>query len=122
MKGQMFMLIAVIVIVSLLMLRNSMTSFQASSDDRLQRNFADLRREMVNVVDLSLKNQDNMEANLNDFVSFSIEAMRGMGYNESVQFSVASAEGNVSVSFDITLSYGSSYMQDSFIVNRRLFT
>ena len=121
MKGQTFLLMSVVVMISLLLLRNSMTPFIASSDDSLQRRFFDLRNEMINVVDLSIANHESIGSNLDDFVWFSESFMKSIGYNETSEYTVAANGSDVSVAFNLTLSSGDSYMHDSFIVNRRVF-
>jgi hypothetical protein len=122
MKGQIFMLTSVLVLVALLMLRNSMTPFYASSNDQLQSGFADLKKEIAKTVDISLRNQENVEANLDSFIAFSKDVMIRRGYNESVQYALTEQGGNMRVIVNVTLSSRDSYMQDSFIINRRVFS
>jgi|WetSurMetagenome_2_1015567.scaffolds.fasta_scaffold1041357_2 hypothetical protein len=122
MKGQIFILTSVLILVVLLMLRNSMTPFYASSEDQIQSSFVNLKDELANTVDVSLKNREDVQSNLEIFIAFSKDVMSRRGYNESVQYGFSMQGNDVHVLINVTLESRGSYMQDSFIINRKVFS
>ena len=118
MKGQVFVITAVFVLIFILSLRINTQTSEATDDSAFLSDFENLRGELVRTVDFSLVNQQSVQSNLDDFIYFSSEFNKRKGYEQSVVYTVNSDASKVTVSMNVTLSSKSSYLMQSIIVNR----
>ena len=122
MKGQVFILMAVMVLIALILLRNVIQPPEIKSDNYLYENFINLKTELIRTVDLSLLNRDDVSANLNNFTSFSKGVFNKRGYAEDVKFNTLFYGNTTEVHMNITLAQGNSFIEDQFIINRTVYS
>ncbi|OGI11727.1 hypothetical protein A3K64_00340 [Candidatus Micrarchaeota archaeon RBG_16_36_9] len=122
MKGQVFILIAVMVLIALILLKNVIQPPVIKSENHLIENFMNLKNELIRTVDISLLNNEDVSANLNTFVSFSKEILGNRSYDENIVFNVISYYNTTEVHVNITLVQGNSFMEDNFIINRTVYS
>lgn len=83
MKGQMFLIIAIIVIVTIILLKNSLNitkileakKFLESGVDRLE--FENIENELIKTIQISYNQSANMTNNVNDFLKFTRNVLQG---------------------------------------------
>jgi hypothetical protein len=122
MKGQIFVMIAVLVLIALLLLRNSIRPSAIKPEDFLYENFVNLKNELTKTVDVSILNKDNVTANLNSFIAFSKDVLGRKGYNEDVKFDVSTHGNTTEVHMNVTLKLENSFIEDNFIINRTVYS
>ena len=120
MKGQVFILISVFVLLFLFSLRISTQAIDVSTRDMFSEDFTNLRDELVRTVDVSLINQESLQTNLDDFIAFSNEFYRRKGYTEDVQYSISSLGDVTTVYLNVSLNSSSSYLMQGLIINRTM--
>jgi hypothetical protein len=125
MKGQIFILMAVMVLIALILLRNVIQPPAIKSDNYLYENFINLKNELIRTVDLSLLSKEDVgqiAANLGTFISFSKEILGNRSYAEDVKFNILSYDNTTEVHMNITLTQGNSFIEDEFIINRTVYS
>ena len=122
MKGQIFILIAVMVLLALILLRNAVELPEIKSDDYLYEGFTNLKSELIKTVDVSLLNNQDISANLNSFITFSKQVLGNRSYAEDVKFSITSYGNTTEIHMNITLSQSNSFIEDKFIINRTVYS
>jgi hypothetical protein len=122
MKGQIFILASVMILIALLLLQNAIRPVDARSKSYLIENFANIKGEMIRTVDISLLNGEGIPANLDSFIAFSKGVMGSRGYEEDATYSLSTFGNTTTVYMNLTLSLGSSYIEDNFIINRTVYS
>jgi hypothetical protein len=122
MKGQIFVMMAVLVLIALLLLKNSIRPSAIKPEDFLYENFVNLKSELIKTVDISILNNEVVRTNLNNFVGFSTEVLGRKGYNEDVKFDVFTYDNTTEVHMNVTLKLGNSFIEDKFIINRTVYS
>jgi hypothetical protein len=122
MKGQIFILASVMILIALLLLQNAIRPVVASPKSDLFQIFSNIRAETIRTVDMSLLNGGDVSANLNNFIEFSQEIMKKRGYTQIAIYSVSNMGGTTIVNMNLTLSAGNSFIQDEFIINRTVYS
>jgi hypothetical protein len=120
MKGQVFILISIFVLLFLFSLRISTEAVEVRPEDMFYEDFSNLKGEFVRTIDVSLINQENLQDNLDDFIAFSKEFYSRKGYNEEVSYSVSASGDTTTVYLNISLNSSSSYLMQGLIINRTL--
>ena len=120
MKGQVFMIVSVFILLFLFLLRINTQTIEVKPDDLFYEDFSNLKNELLRIIDISLLNQENLQNNLNDFITFSTNMYRNKGYTEDVEFSVSTAGDVTTIYLNITLSSSKSYLKENLIINRTL--
>lgn len=120
-KGQIFIMIAVIVLLALILLRNAIRPIDIKPDNFLYENFINLKNELIKTVDISLLNADDVSKNLTDFITFSKSVLNGKGYNEDVRFNIVTYQNTTEVHMNISLALENSFIEDRFIINRTVY-
>ena len=120
MKGQVFILISVFVLLFLFSLRISTQAIDVSTGDIFSEDFYNLKDELVRTVDISLINQESLQTNLDDFIAFSKEFYSRKGYKEDVQYSISSVGDMTTVYLNVSLNSSSSYLMQGLIINRTM--
>ena len=122
MKGQIFIMTAVLVLVALILLKNSIQTIEIKPKDFLYENFINLKNELVKTVDITILNQEDITTNLNDFIDFSKEVLEQRGYDENVEFEL-SVNGDVTTIYmNVSLGLENSFIEDRFIINRTVYS
>ncbi|MFH0928737.1 MAG: hypothetical protein V1818_00065 [Candidatus Aenigmatarchaeota archaeon] len=120
MKGQVFVLISIFVLIFLFSLRMGTETPALMEDDLFLEDFGNLKAETVRTIDMSLLSQQSIQSNLDSFISFSKDFYTRKGYQEDVQYSVSSSGNTTSVYLNITLQNGNSYLNENLIISRSL--
>ena len=121
-KGQVFIILTVFILLGLIFLRVSTKTILEKPQDFLSENFLNLKSELVQTVDISLMKNEDIDTNLNEFIAFSTDALKQRGYSESVSFSLSTIGSTTTVNFEVSLSFGKEYLNDSFKVERTVYT
>ena len=120
MKGQVFMIVSVFVLLFLLLLRINTQTIDLNQKDLFQEDFSNLKSELTRTIDISLLNQESLQGNLNDFIAFSKEFYNNKGYTEDLNYSITTAGDVTTVYLNISFSSGKSYLRQDLIINRTL--
>ncbi|MEM3609612.1 MAG: hypothetical protein QXK49_03030 [Candidatus Aenigmatarchaeota archaeon] len=121
MKGQIFIIISVLILIALYMTSTSIKTTNVKHDETFYQSFTNLKNELIKTIDLSLINQENLEENLNDFIDFSKEVFKKRGYIEKVEYSISYGQPIV-IYLNVSLSSANSYLLDSLIINRTVYS
>ena len=121
MKGQVFIILAAFLLIGLILLRVSTTTIFEKSQDFLSENFLNLKNELIHAVDISLLEKEDVQTNLNEFVSFSNEAFKQRGFSEDVSFSVDKQGNRYTIDFQVNLSLGNEYLNENFRIERTVY-
>lgn len=121
MKGQVYIIIAVLSVLLLFLLRISTIPLVEKSEVPLTENFINLKNELVKTVDVSILNQQDVQNNLDNFISFSKQILKQKNYNENVNYTISRIDNTTTVIMDVNLSYGESYLYDRISVNRTVY-
>lgn len=120
MKGQVFMIASLFILLFLFLLRINTQTIDLSPKDMFIKDFSNLKSELVKTIDISLLNQENLQNNLNDFITFSTDFYKNKGYTEDVNYSVSISSSVTTVYLNISLTSSNSYLMENLIINRTL--
>jgi hypothetical protein len=118
MKGQIFIITSILILIALLLIRANTKTIEIEPEELFYENFLNLRNELISTIDLSLLNGDVVSTNMNNFISFSTGVLKKKGYDETVTYFV---DGNV-IYLNVSLSSGRSYLKENLIINRTVYT
>ncbi|NIM47259.1 MAG: hypothetical protein GTN40_03830 [Candidatus Aenigmarchaeota archaeon] len=122
MKGQIFIMAAVLVLIALILLRNAIQSIEIKPKNLLYENFVNLKNELIKTVDLSILNQEDITTNLNNFITFSTNVLEQRDYDETVVFEIFTYGNTTEVYMNISLKLENSFIEDKFIINRTVYS
>jgi len=122
MKGQIFIMAAVLVLIALILLRNTIKPIEIKPKNYLYENFVNLKNELIRTVDISILNQEDVTTNLNDFIMFSKDVLEQKGYNENIEFVITTYGNTTEVFVNLTLKLENSFIEDNFIINRTVYS
>ncbi len=122
MKGQIFVMMAVLVLIALLLLRNSIRPSEIKPENFLYENFVNLKNELIKTVDVSILNNEDVYTNLSSFIAFSKDVLGRKGYNEDVKFDISTYDNTTEVHMNVTLKLDNSFIEDKFIINRTVYS
>jgi hypothetical protein len=120
MKGQVFMIVSVFILLFLFLLRINTQTIDVKPGDLFYEDFSNLKNELIKTIDISILNQENLQNNLNDFIIFSTNAYNNKGYAEDVNYSVSISGDVTTVYLNISLTSSNSYLRENLIINRTL--
>ena len=120
MKGQIFILISIFVLLFLFSLRIGTETTDIRQEDMFFEDFSNLKNELMRTIDVSMLNQDNLQDNLDNFISFSKGFYSSKGYTEDVEYTISSVGDSSTVCLNITLESDKSYLKESLIIKRTL--
>ena len=120
MKGQVFMIVSVFILLFLFLLRINTQTIDVKPEDLFYKDFSNLKNELVKTIDISLINQENLQNNLDDFISLSTNVYNNKGYAEDVIYSISTAGDVTTVYLNISLTSSNSYLKENLIINRTL--
>lgn len=122
MKGQIFIMISVLVLIALILLKNAIKPVEIKPENFLYENFVNLKNELIKTVDISILNKEDITTNLNNFITFSKDVLERRGYNEDVKFNILTYGNTTTVYTNITLKLDNSFIEDKFIINRTVYS
>lgn len=120
MKGQIFILVSVFVLLFLFLMRINTQTTEIKQDDLFYKDFSNLKEEFIKTIDISILNQENLQNNLNNFITFSTNVYRNKGYTEDVDYSISTSGDITTVYLNISLTSSKSYLKENLIINRTL--
>jgi len=121
MKGQVFIISSILVLIALLIARLNTQTVDIRQDESFYESFSNLKNELIKTIDVSLLNQPlNLQDNLNDFIRFSNSTFNKKGYVESVNYSISGANP-YAIYLNVSLSSGNSYLLENLIINRTVY-
>jgi len=118
MKGQIFILTSILILIALFIARETTKTVDVKQNELFYESYSNLKSELIKTIDLALLNGDSVSDKLQNFKDFSTEVFKKKGYVESVNYSTS---GNV-VYLNVSLTRGNSYLLDSLIINRTVYT
>jgi len=121
MKGQVFIIALLLILVILVLLKSETKSFPLQSESPLYKSFWNLKNELVETVDLSILNSEDISTNLDSFISFSKEIFERKGYKETVSFTISNPGNMITVYMNVSLELDDSYLKDYLIINRTVY-
>ena len=121
MKGQIFIMTAVLVLIALILLKNTIQPTEIKSKNFLYERFNDLKNELIRTVDISILNQEDIAMNLNGFIDFSKDVFKQRGYNETIEFEVSTYGNTTEIHMNVSLELENSFIEDNFIINRTVY-
>jgi len=122
MKGQIFIMIAVLVLIVLILLKNAIQPVEIEPKSFLYENFINLKNELIRTVDISILNQEDITTNLNNFITFSESILEQRGYMENVEFEISTYGNTTEVYMNVSLVLENSFIEDKFIINRTVYS
>jgi len=122
MKGQIFIMTAVLILIALILLKNAIQPLEIRPKNFLYENFVNLKNELIKTVDISILNQEDITTNLNDFIGFSKNILNQRGYDETVVFEIFTYGNTTEVYMNVTLKLENSFIEDKFIINRTVYS
>jgi hypothetical protein len=120
MKGQVFVLISIFVLIFLFSVRLGTETVDVMQKDLFLQDFGKLKAETVRTIDMSLLNKQSVQTNLDNFIDFAKNYYAGRGYQVDVQYNIDSLGTNTSVLLNITMQNTNSYLSESLIISRNV--
>jgi len=120
MKGQTYVIIAVLIVLFLFLIRSTFIT-QKTPETFLYENYLDLRNELTKTIELSLLNGESVGNNLDSFISFSEDVYAKRNYVEDVTYSISTGT-TTRVTIKIYLGLENSYFNDTFVVSRTVYS
>ncbi len=120
MKGQIFILVSVFVLLFLFLIRINTKIIEAKPEDLFYEDFSNLKNEFIKTIDVSLLNQETISTNLDNFIVFSTDVHKNRGYTENVEYFIQVSGDTTVVYLNISLRSTRSYLKENLIINRTL--
>jgi len=121
MKGQIFILLLILILIALLSLRTRRVVL-IEEKNPIYETFLNLKNELIETIDLSLLNGEDITTNLNNFINFSQNILKHKGYNSEVNYTITSNGKVITVFLNLSLSYKNSYLKDNLVINRTVYS
>jgi len=121
MKGQIFLLACVLILIGLLILRINTSPVYEQSKSNLYNHYYNLKNEFVKIVDKALLKQDPLASKLDDFISFSKQVLQEKGIQEDVDYDITEIGEKKVITIDLSLSSGDSYLNNTIIISRVVY-
>lgn len=122
MKGQIFIMVAILVLVVLFIMRSGTRPFVIKPKSLLFENFLNLKNELINTVDTSILKQQDISSNLDNFMNFATDIFEQKGYEADLNYSISTSGNEITVFMNLSLELEDSYLRDNLIVNRKVYT
>lgn len=120
MKGQIFIITSILVLLALFITRISTKTIDVKQDELFYESFSNLKNELIKTVDLALINGESVSERLGNFTDFSKDVFKKKGYTENVIYSISPGPTTI-VYLNISLSSSNSYLLESLIINRTVY-
>ncbi len=121
MKGQIFVITSIMILIAIFLIRINTYTFEVKQDELFYENFDNLRTELINTIDVSLVNQDNINTNLDDFIAFSTNVLKRRGFEEDVNYTVSINGNERTINMNVSLKSDKSEILENLIINRRVY-
>jgi hypothetical protein len=121
MKGQIFIIASVLILLALLITRLSTQTIDIRQDELFYESFSNLKAELIKTVDLALLNGDVVADKLQNFTDFSTDVFKKKGYIETVNYQISQNGGTTIVYLNVSLNSSNSYLLDNLIINRTVY-
>jgi uncharacterized protein YxeA len=121
MKGQVFVISSILILLALFLIRASTKTVDVKQNELFYESFSNLKTELIKTVDIALINQESVSTRLDDFIDFSQEVYNKKGYKESINYTVSPGITTI-VYLNVSLSSSDSYLMESLIINRTVYT
>jgi hypothetical protein len=121
MKGQVFIIASILVLLALFITRISTKTIDVKQDETFYESFSNLKNELIKTIDLALINQESVSDKLDDFIRFSNDTFKKKGYVESINYSVSQGPTTI-VYMNVSLSSKNYYLLDSLIIKRTVYS
>ena len=122
MKGQIFVITSIMILIAIFLIRINTYTFEVKQDELFYENFDNLRTELINTIDVSLVNQDNINTNLDDFITFSTNVLKRRDFEEDVNYTVSINGNERTININVSLKSDKSEILENLIINRRVYT
>jgi hypothetical protein len=123
MKGQIFIITSVLILIALLIVRINTQTTEIKTDETFYEDFSNLKNELINTIDFSIMTDTtNLENNLIDFIGFSKSVFQKRGYNEDVTYLITVNGDNRIIYLNVSLNSSKSYLKENLIINRTVYT
>ena len=117
MKGQMYVTVVILMIVALFALKIGTTGFTSPMEPDINNVYKNVKNEMIDLIELSLLNGEDLSNNLDSFVSFTTEILESRGYSQEITYEIDGYNTKV----NLYLEYNGNFINDTFVVNKRLY-
>lgn len=117
MKGQIFIVVSILVTISLLAIAMT-TSITIEPENYLQNYFVNIRAELTETASYALLDGTDVGSALDEYILFSKNILEQKGYVQTVTYS----EDSQFVTIDIYLGRGEEYYSDLIIIDKRVYT
>ena len=122
MKGQVFLITSIMVLVAIFLIRINTQTFEVGDDNLFYDIYDNLRVELINTIDLSLINQENINNNLDDFIAFSTNSLKRRGFTEDINYTVSINGNERTIDMNISLKSDKSEILENIIIKRSVYT
>ncbi|MBU3905058.1 MAG: hypothetical protein KJ906_02845 [Nanoarchaeota archaeon] len=117
MKGQIFIVVSILIAVSLLGLSIGMKPIVVE-DSYIQNYFVNVRTEIRNTVDLALLDDEDVSDKLDEYIDFSELVLENKGILQDINYNIESD----SVIVNIYLERGEEYYSDQIVIPLGVYT
>jgi hypothetical protein len=121
MKGQIFVITAIMILLALFIARISTNTTDVKQESLFYESFSNIKSELTRTVDLALINGEDVSTRLDDFIDFSKDIYEKKGYVESVNYTISSGNPTM-VHLNISLSSKDSYLLEGLTINRTVYS
>ena len=117
MKGQMYVTVAILMIVALFALKIGTTGFVSPMEPDINNVYKNVKNEIVDLIELSLLNEEDVSTNLDQFIKFTGDVLDSRGYSQDIIYQIDGYNTKV----NLYLEYNGNFINDTFVVNKRLY-
>ena len=117
MKGQIFIVVSILIVISLLGLSIGMDQIVVK-ESYTQNYFVNVRDEIKNTIDLALLNEEDYKQALDDYIVFSNKVLNKKGIIQKVSYT----ESKKSLMVDIYLEKEEEYYRDEIVIPTGVYT
>lgn len=121
MKGQIFLIASILILIGLIMLRINTVPFVQDPETHLQDHFLNIKNELIKTVDKSLLSGEALSSKLDRFISFSKQVLKERGFDQEIKYDITTLGEETIVTFDISINNKDSKLNDKIIIKRRLY-
>ncbi len=117
MKGQIFIVVSILIVVSLLGLSIGMKNI-IIEESYIQDYFVNTRSEVKNTIELSLLSEEDFSNNLDAYILFSTQVLEDKGITQDISYIIDPTE----ILVNIYLEKGEEYYSDQIVVQRGVYS
>jgi hypothetical protein len=121
MRGQIFIIASILILLALLVTRLTTKTIDIKQDELFYESFSNLKTELIKTVDLALINHESVSTRLDNFTEFSRDIFNKKGYTETVNYQISQNGGTTIVYLNVSLANDKYYLLDGLIINRTVY-